>query len=78
MKKARRILALLLIMVMALTAVPVTAGAASIYDTAVAITSGQKASTSLYNINDTADFKINVTKAGELKLLIDLQVRIKF
>lgn len=58
---------------MALTAVPLTASA-GIADTAKSITSGQTVSTTLYNDDDQADYKINVTRAGTLKISLTTEM----
>ena len=74
MKKVRRILAMILIMVMALTALPLTASA-GIADTAKSITSGQTVTTALYNNGDQADYKINVTSSGTLKISLTSEMK---
>lgn len=51
-----------------------TAGAESIYDTATSISSGKAVSTTLYSNGDYADYKIKVTKNGELKLNVSAQI----
>ena len=55
----------------AAAAVTVSAGADSIYDTAMELSAGKSASAVLPKYNDTTDFKVNVTGSGTLKLSIE-------
>ena len=71
MRTAKRILTLFMVMVMAMTAFSVTVSAASIADTAIAITSGKTVKTTLRAWEgDVAEYKINVNTSGDLKLNI--------
>ena len=73
MKTVRRILALVLIMVVALTAVPLTAGADSIEDTAVAITSGNTYSHIFAGVygEESADYKIVAKSNGTISVKVN-------
>ena len=75
MKQIRRILAMVLIMVMALTALPLTASA-GIADTAKSISSGQTVQGWIPNENDCEDYKITVKSSG--KLVLDLSINLKY
>ena len=75
MKHIKKILAIAMVMVMALTALTFSGGAESIYDTAKSITSGQAISATIRDTNDTVDYKINVSKAGELKISANAQMQ---
>lgn len=72
MRTAKRILTLFMVMVMAMTAFSVTAGA-GIADTAKSITSGKAVTTTLY-YKETADYKINVSESGSLNLNVKLNM----
>lgn len=68
MKKITKILSVLMVAVMALTALNITVFADSIEDTATKISSGKEYSTTLHNRGDEADYKISVSKSGTLKI----------
>ncbi len=70
MKQIQKILAIAMVIVMALTALTFSASSESIEDTAKTITSGTKYTTKLRNYGDTADYKIKLSKSGELKINI--------
>ena len=69
MRIAKRLLTLFMVIVMAMTAFSVTVSA-GIEDTAKSISSGKAVSTTLYSIWDIADYKINVTSNGTLKIAL--------
>ncbi len=73
MKKITKILSVLMAAVMALTALNITVFADSIEDTAKSIKSGTEYSAKLYNDGDYADYKIVVSKAGDLKINLSAQ-----
>ncbi len=75
MKHIRKILAIAMVMVMALTALTFSGGAESIYDTAKSITNGQTVNTVLYNTGDYVDYKVNVTSSGLLKLSLTAKMQ---
>ena len=74
MSKIRKITAVLLSMVMLVCCFTAPVSAASIADTATAISSGKEYSTKLYNYRDTKDFKITAAKAGDLTIDITSQL----
>lgn len=74
MKKFGKILSCLLAALLLVTGLTIGAAAESIYDTASAITSGKEYSAKLYNKYDTADYKITVSKAGDLNIKITAQM----
>ena len=68
MKIMKKIAAVLVAAVMAITAFAVTASADSIYDTAKEITSGKEVTATGIGYGECADYKIKVTKRGTLSL----------
>ncbi len=64
----KKLLTVLLAAVMLFTAIPVMAFAESIEDTAVAIESGAKQKTTLENEGNCVDYKVKLTKDGDLKI----------
>ncbi len=75
MLKIKKMTAVLLSVVMLMCCFAVTASAESIADNAKAISSGKSYSTKLYKSGETLDYKIKVSKSGELKLNITSQMR---
>lgn len=75
MRTAKRLLILLMVIVMAMTAFSVTAGA-GIADTAKSITSGKAVKGWIPNENDCEDYKITVKSSG--KLVLDLSINLKY
>lgn len=73
MKIIKRLLAVILT-VAVLSAVSVTAWADSIADTAKNINSKEEITTKLYAYDDTADYKIYVSKSGMLELNVKLKM----
>lgn len=74
MKIAKKIAALVCAAALTVAALVVPAGADSIADTAVAISSGKSVSTILPSYGDDADYKITVKSAGTLKLSVESQM----
>ena len=74
LKKIAAVITTAAIAVSAMVVTSATAGADSIYDTATSISSGKAVSTTLYSNGDCADYKIKVTKNGELKLNVSAQI----
>ena len=70
MSKIKKLAAVLLSAVMFVCCFSVQASADSIEDTAKSISNGKSYSTQLYNYEDHADYKINATKSGTLKIKI--------
>lgn len=69
-RKLAALLAAAVVAATALTAVTVTAGADSIYDTAKEITSGKENKVTGISYNQCVDYKVKVTKSGTLSLNI--------
>lgn len=74
LKKIAAVITTAAISLSAMVITSATAGADSIYDTATSISSGKAVSTTLYSNGDCADYKIKVTKNGELKLNVSAQI----
>ncbi len=70
MKHIRKILAIAMVMVMALTALTFSGGAESIEDTAINIASGKTVSATLPTKYSSANYKINATNSGTLKITL--------
>ncbi len=70
----KKLLTVLLAAVMLFTAIPVMAFAESIEDTAVAIESGAKQKATLKNASECADYKVKLTKDGELKVTLTAKI----
>ena len=70
MTKFKKLTAILLSAVMLVCCFAVQTGAESIEDTAKAITSGKTYAAKLPKCYDTADYKITLSKSGELKLQV--------
>lgn len=70
MKTAKRILTVVLVLVLALTALPLTAGAASIADTSKSIKNGEKVTAIVYNKDNknVQDYKLDAGIGGELTI----------
>ena len=74
MSKIKKITAILLSAVMLVCCLSVGAGAESIADTAKAISSGKTYTAKLYKSSENADYKIKLSKSGDLKLNITTQM----
>lgn len=74
MSKIKKLTAILLSAVMLVCCFVVSASAESIADTAKAISSGKTNTVKLYKGGETADYKIKVSKSGDLKLTINTQM----
>ena len=74
MTKFKKLAAILLSAVMLVCCFTITASAKGISDTAKAISSGKTYTAKLYKSSETADYKIKVSKSGELKLKINTQM----
>lgn len=74
LKKLAAIVTMAAVTLTMTVAIPTPASADSIYDTAKAISSGKQVSTTLYSDGDCADYKINVTKSGTLKIIYSAQI----
>ena len=74
MKHIKKILAVAMVVVMAITALTFSANSESIADTAKNITSGQSVTAILNDYADTADYKINVMQSGTLKISLTAEM----
>ncbi len=70
MKNAKRLLAIVILAIMAMTAVALPTAADSIFDTAKPLASGVKATTILSEPGRRVDYKVDVKSKGTLKLNI--------
>lgn len=73
-KRLAAVISAVVIAVSATASMAVTAGADSIADTAKAISSGKSVTTILPSEDNTADYKVIVSRSGTLKLTIESQM----